>query len=533
MIVSPDQVRELRLCRRNLFHWAGAHVRVEDKEHGTWVPFRPYHGQKALLDLLLQGRWVLLGKARRLGATAAVLVAALHQITFFAPCRVVIVSQNRETAEQLLEWFDRLDRTQPAWMRRRRISQTKTSITYARGCVIEVKTSGVRAGRSLAVDFLIVDEADYVENLAGTLQAAEPTLETGKGLCVCMSTSSGPGTYWEAKYRAAVNEPQRSKYVPFFLSWRARPGRTQAWYDAEAAAHANEPGYMEHEYPGSWEEMFVSAGGAVYAGISRKTHFLHYDRPPAAQIYCGVDWGTSPLHPSEWVWLWNDPNSRPRLTFEPDCDVLEEDADVSGIFPSGTAELFAYRRDPKNGKLIKQHDHFPDALRYAVHGNRLGGHVHVMRVYVRRVGHFGGFDTLEFFQRVLELSGWQPMDDRRERWRATRGKTESFASIVSDPGGGGRAAAELAMRHTAAGDFNLPIALYPSSDNAEHSREAGITWLKSLAHGDHPQEIVEDFDRAEDLRRRYRAGESPVTIEEWAQWERMSIEEGDPATADW
>jgi hypothetical protein len=92
--------------------------------------------------------------------------------------------------------------------------------------------------------------------------------------------------------------------------------------------------------------------------------------------------------------------------------------------------------------------------------------------------------------------------------------------------------AELARRHTGYGDFSLPIRLYPKG-LTENAVEEGITWIKSLAHGDHPREINQEFDRQDELRRRFRDGYAPRNLEEAAEWTRLGILETSQSEGEW
>jgi len=80
-------------------------------------------------------------------------------------------------------------------------------------------------------NLVIVDEADLVTDLARLMRSVKPTIDAGGRMVLLSRSDKGkPLSLFKRMYRAAAAGLSGWKSV--FLPWKARPGRTQAWYDA-------------------------------------------------------------------------------------------------------------------------------------------------------------------------------------------------------------------------------------------------------------------------------------------------------------
>jgi hypothetical protein len=486
---------EFQRCRADFWYWCTHYVRVLDGASGEFVLFKPYPGQRRIGDLLLKRKWMWAVKARRLGITTIALLVILHGIQFHAHRRGLILSQDVDTAREILGMYEQLERTQPEWMIGLRDRSNTTHITYAHGSSIKVSASGTKAGRSLNVHYLLADEAAYVERLGKTLSAAEPTLETCQGLGMVISTANGPGDDFHGGYIGS--KKGKTKYTPVFLDCFQRPGRDEGWYEREDQAHAHQHQFMQREYPRDDAECFEAGGGRVYAGLTRQRHFVSLEMPDGAHRYRTIDWGNSHTSPFVCVWLWHDATSIPRLTFEPDCDTYEGSPLSEGKFADGLDQMFAYRRDEDTGKIVKLNDDLPDALRYGITHYRLTGHVHVYQVLMIRPDDALPRDPLYMGRRVLEMSGWE--QDIHRDWHPLLRRAETYQGSVGDRSGVGF----IRLWAASAADGGLDLAVSPARrlqlltgrddekrirPKSESEVEQGIAWVNALILGVQPLE---------------------------------------------
>jgi hypothetical protein len=502
--LTHQQLAIITKCRNNLWYWQSHYLKVIDPVSGQLVPFVPWEDQIEWMNLWFAGHWPSALKARRVGFTKQTLAGIIHQQTFFRHIRSQATSQDIPTANDLTELWDGLESTMPAWMRQRRTKDSISRISLANGSTWAVRAPGRRGGRSIDAQIFYADEAAFILDLQAQLRAAEPAVEAAHGICAQTSTSDGLGNYFARHYLSSMR--QTTKFTPYFAGYEARPDRDEAWWQRQMELSRDDPLAMYREYPRSVEEAFRAAGGLVYHVT--QSHLQKLDRPSHAAIYRGMDFGNTSANPFVCLWLWHDHRKSPGILFDPDCTIVDASPDVAGQYVDGLDELWAYRRDPNTDLIVKENDHFCDALRYVVHGMKLFGLVYVYRILVVRPGEIDPMDPIGAIHRVLELSGWEQMD--RERWRAGR-NIEPVKATVGDPAG--KAWIDLAHAQTRKGKFNLRVRPYERPKGPEPV-EQGILWLKALLKGVYPKELQQLMTPKQEREKRWRRGRRPLSLEE-------------------
>jgi hypothetical protein len=191
-------------------------------------------------------------KARQLGLSWLVLAYALWLMLFHPAVTVLLFSKRDDEAVELLDFrlkgmHDRL----PTWLQADSYTNGKHQWLMANGSrAMAFPTTG---GRSYTATLAIVDEADFVPDLAELMNAVKPTIDAG-GKMVLLSTSdkSQPQSLFKKIYQAAVKGLNEFRAV--FLSWRSRPSRTEEWYEAQKQATIAQTGALDalhQEYPDS------------------------------------------------------------------------------------------------------------------------------------------------------------------------------------------------------------------------------------------------------------------------------------------
>lgn len=494
LIRTAEQQGEIDRCGADFWHWSTSHIRIMDKSVGRRVPFSPYPGQRLIADQISSGQWLWLLKARRLGATAIVLLLMLHRLTFRRDQRAIAVSQDMQSSVDLIRWYNDLDGCQPAWMRQPRSKSNETCVAYANGSQLNARAGTEHAGRSLDCDVLLCDEARNIASLDEVLKAGQPTLETSGGVSIVISTAGPIGNAFHRGWMSAGESG--SKYMRRFLAWDERPGRDEEWYSRESEAHKSQPTYMSREYPRSATEAFMAAGGRCFPRFDEDSNVVHCDRPEDAPAYRSMDFGSRAGHAFACLWAWHDEHALPRLTFEPGCDDRFISPDILGRYAQGIEQMWAYCRDEDRGDIVKVNDDIPDALRYLVTHFRMTGHVHVYRVLFIHNGDDQQWSPLQMFRGVMQRSGWELMRPEDNVWRPGPDH-ERYAATIGDRSAAGYM--DIMRESQAFGGFDMSIAPHrpiPGVPSGEQ-REQGIAWINSLITGDHPFHAVRHKDAEE------------------------------------
>lgn len=190
-------------------------------------------------------------KARQLGLSWLVLCFLLWSMLFLPEAAVLIFSKRDDEAIDLLDSrlkgiYSRL----PDWLQDSAVyADSQHDFGLANGST--AKAFPTTGGRSYTGSIVLVDEADFVQDLDGLMNAVKPTIDAG-GQMILISTvdKSKPASPFKRIYRAA--RKGESDWHPIFLSWRDRPGRDDSWYAAQLSDIMSRTGAeddLHQEYP--------------------------------------------------------------------------------------------------------------------------------------------------------------------------------------------------------------------------------------------------------------------------------------------
>lgn len=247
-------------CQRSAAYFLRTYCNIYNATEREWIPFALWPAQAEVLDTLQAERLTILLKARQLGFSWLVLCYALWLMLFHPAVTVALFSKRDDEATHLLDFrmkgvYHRL----PAWMRAAHMRKSSGhEWQLSNGSVaMAFPTTG---GRSYTATVAIVDEADFVPDLAGLLDAVKPTIDAG-GRLILLSTvdKSQPNSAFKRIYRAA--KAGANDYHAVFLPWDARPARDDAWYEAIARDYEARDGSRDklwQEYPATDAEALAA-----------------------------------------------------------------------------------------------------------------------------------------------------------------------------------------------------------------------------------------------------------------------------------
>lgn len=423
-------------------HFVGTHCRIYDRARKLEVPFRLWPGQNKVAEALLVGDWLLVLKGRQVGLTWMLAAYVLWRLLFTPMWAGVVVNQRKEYAQDFIRRVLYMYWRLPWWMRVEWTTRNKGELrceVLADSKLVELRSvvSGPEVVRSTTLDFMLIDEAAYVRELAATLHAATPAIESCKGQLICNTTAAGPGDDFHSLWLETTGETGEllkedgkgpTGYRPVFLRWDERPGRRTAeeiasetfpgeWYEEQARRLDRiSPIAVKREYPMTWMEAFEYGEGRFYPTFTRERVVSTIGVPDTAERYRAIDWGESK---SAYVVLWiAHVRSLPgALLVHPGC--------LNTI-----REHMGYRRDDKTGRPVKSEDHTCDALRYAVVTFGMTGLVYVYReLYIKNSVAEGWSFTKDAVE-IHEQSGWV-FDEQRGQWRPGP-KGERYTGTVAD-----------------------------------------------------------------------------------------------------
>lgn len=278
MLTTAEELREFKRCAASFPHFLREHVWIRDAGGSR---FLPWSFQLRLARVWLTQRRVIILKGRQLGISWLAAAYALWTAMFHPGALVLLVSQTKTDAQELLAKvkfiFDRL----PEWLRPEVGRDNTLVLEFPElSSGVEALPSTEKAGRGRTAALVIADEHAFHQWGEVNFTALGPTMDAG-GQFISLSTANGIGNFY-ADLWAKAGHP-KSRWHQVFLPYSLRPGRDEAWYEAKALEYTR-PWMIHQEYPRDAEEAFVQTGRPVFAAeVVRKQKALCTDALPKEQ----------------------------------------------------------------------------------------------------------------------------------------------------------------------------------------------------------------------------------------------------------
>ncbi len=240
-------------CKSDVVCFIENYISIYDATSSDWVPFLLWDAQKETLRVLQENKLTVLLKARQLGLSWLLLAYGLWRMIFHPAATFLIFSKgDKETVDmldvRLKGMYEHMDRRFKQYIEPVETDQKHEWLLGNGSRALAFSTKG---GRGYTATFAMVDEADYIPDLGKFLTGVKPTVDAG-GTLVLISTpdKSKPMSTFKRIYITA--KQGLNSYTPLFYSWRARPDRTDAWYEEQRRDSIARTGALDdlnQEYP--------------------------------------------------------------------------------------------------------------------------------------------------------------------------------------------------------------------------------------------------------------------------------------------
>lgn len=251
-------------CASDASYFIDSYV-IIDEPQGDGISTLPFHlwpAQIGVLTSLVTDKLLIILKARQLGISWLCCAYVLW-LCLFKPGRVALfLSKGQVEAQELTRRVRVMYGRLPDWMRQRvpLIADNTEELRWANDSRVQSMAATKNAGRSFTASVVLMDEFAFMAYGEDVYTAIKPTVDAG-GQLILLSTANGEGDKFHELWKGAV--ALLNSFKAIFLSWRARPGRTDEWR-AKVAAEALDPAKDLQEYPDTPEEAFQSTGGDRY-----------------------------------------------------------------------------------------------------------------------------------------------------------------------------------------------------------------------------------------------------------------------------
>lgn len=259
-IISPADARDEWLtCAESCTYFIVNYCNIYDPGVKGWIPFDLWPEQFRALKMIEVHLLLVILKARQLGMTWLALCYILWRMLFHPEVVALLFSRRDDEAVHLLdERLKGIYKRLPIWMQVEAFKKDSGhQWNMSNGSTATAFPTN--AGDSYTAGIVLVDEADLVPDLGRLMRAVKPTIDAG-GQMILLSRSNKdiPNSEFKNTYRGA--RAKQTDWVPVFLSWDARPTRTQEWYEAQkrdVLARTASLDDLWEQYPATEEEALA------------------------------------------------------------------------------------------------------------------------------------------------------------------------------------------------------------------------------------------------------------------------------------
>ena len=190
--------------------------------------FALYLFQEKLLSLFHKHDRILVLKSRQLGITTLCAGYALWLMLFKKDQSILCLAPDQDKAKAIITKlrfaFDEL----PSWLKSgcEEVEHNKTVLRLKNGSVAQAVSGASKSARSKTANFLILDEAAFIDNADELWGSAQQTLATG-GKAIVLSTPNGAQGWFYDMWTEA--EEGGNNFIPVRLPWDIHPERDAKW----------------------------------------------------------------------------------------------------------------------------------------------------------------------------------------------------------------------------------------------------------------------------------------------------------------
>ena len=166
---------EFKKCKSDPTYFFNKYCKVVTLEKGL-VQFKTYPFQDDIVRDFNKHRNNIVVKARQLGLSTITAAYAVWLVMFYANQNVFIIATKEDIAKNFIDKCKIFIENMPSWLKIQDVQVNKTLIETSKGSKIKAVPTSPSAGRSEAINLLIVDEAAFVKDFETIWTGLRPTL---------------------------------------------------------------------------------------------------------------------------------------------------------------------------------------------------------------------------------------------------------------------------------------------------------------------------------------------------------------------
>jgi hypothetical protein len=297
---TPDQIKELSKCSKNILHFAENYFYILNIDDGK-KKIKLYKAQKRVLRKMMDNRFFILLASRQIGKSTLMTIYILWMANFHSDQRILLVANKESTAIEIFSRVRMAYEMLPNWLKSPVVEFAKTSMELENNSRISITTTTGTAARGQAVSCLIIDEAAFIEShlMEPFWASVFPIVSSSKKAKVFIcSTPNGTGNLFYNIYAGSLEN--KNGWQNDKILWDEVPGRDEKWVKEIKGGLASEEKWQQE-----FECKFLNSGTGSMSEESYNSmkkyiippvevlmdgKYKLFDKPQSDRIYvAGVD----------------------------------------------------------------------------------------------------------------------------------------------------------------------------------------------------------------------------------------------------
>lgn len=292
-------------------------MQIEDPDSPTGlVDFGLWPAQADILREWENNRINITLKARQLGITQTALGYSVIKMLTSPGYTIVALSKKDSDSMELVRRIETILTSLPSWCccnvkkappgypyQTWAVTKHDVVITHPDSSVESrfiAMPAAQDSGRSFTASLVILDEHAFQQWARTIWDAAYPTIARPNGGKVIIISTAKRGTLFEEFFWNGWKNKGKSIFNATFIPWKARPDRTNEWYEGVKEALAKDKKYMQ-EFPATPEEAFSAGEATAFPEFSEDVHVVEpFPIPPHWRRWMSCDNGYT--DPFAWYW---------------------------------------------------------------------------------------------------------------------------------------------------------------------------------------------------------------------------------------
>lgn len=295
-------------CEENTLYFANKYGQIKDGDlDGGGMPYKAWKAQQIILFLLDCGYNLMIGKARQIGFTTTLGLAANKRIIFkdsyFVKFLTATELKGKEIFRDKIRWaFGKV----PGWLREEVYNDAANVLSLedksnkgeseGKFSRIEVSAPAIDAINGGSPNLVLIDEIGLFEIFGQMMQEGRPTLYQSIGgkmvmkrQLLCWGTGGEMdkgGSVFESEFKAAIEAWRKKNFsyaiIPLFFDAYAREGMTDELYENERIAYYSKTGVegeksrvqFHQHFPLTLDDMFLRKSRTIIPVAECNKHLM-------------------------------------------------------------------------------------------------------------------------------------------------------------------------------------------------------------------------------------------------------------------